>query len=342
MFKNFILTFSAILFYAVGAQAQTTEPTPPPDVPTIIGEAAKQQGNYREAFKNLLAVETKTSTKFDKTGAADKPNVVESDFLVYQSSKDANSIAELRNVTKVDGKVLPDSQKRSDELFAELKKSATKKKELDRIQSEGSRYDKNFEISGITLSEALPLSAKLQPYFDFKFAGIENYQGADVYVINYLQTKKSPLILLNAKSDADDETVEFNIDLPGALKKSDAFLRGKLGIDPQTFRVRREERELFVQPENPIVLLTTSLEYQPSDYEIFVPKKIVLTFFNLKKKDKKYNSTKDFETAFEYFEIQKNRNRCQNFGRRKLIEILTIGNAARLFSSAAFPVFTRV
>ena len=305
MFKKFIAVLSLSVFCTVAAFAQAAV-SPSPEVASIVREAAKQRENYRESFKNLIAVETKTSTKFDKSGAAGKSNVVESDFLVYQSSKDQNSIAELRNVTKVDGKTLPDSQKRSDELFAELKKTATKKKELERIQAEGSRYDKNFEISGVTISEAVTLAPKLQSAFDFTLDGTENIDNKQVYVVSYRQTKPNSLITLNSKNGGNnDEGVEFSLDLPGAFKKKDAFLRGKLYIDAQTYRIRREIREVFVQPENPLVLLTTIFEYQPSDYEIYVPKKIVMTFNNFKKKDKNYAAFKDFETAFDYSKFRK-------------------------------------
>ncbi len=306
MFQKFIFVALFCLFSALGVSAQTTAAaTPAPDLPTIISEAAKQSENYRLAFKNLIAVETKTSNNYDKNGVLKNSKIIESDFLVYQSAKDADSIAELRNVTKVNGKAVPDSQKRSDALFTELQKSSTLRKELEKIENESSKYDDTIEISGVTLSQAVALKDKFRPYFDFSLAGTEKSADGDVYVVNYLQTKKSPFILLNSKDKNLDESLDFNFSLPGSLKKKDAFLRGKLWIDARTFCVRREERELFVQPENPVVLLSTNFAYQPGDYDIMVPKSIVLTTNSVKKKGNNYLTAKDIEASFNYSKFRK-------------------------------------
>lgn len=306
--KKFVFLLAALFFLGThGLSAQTTMPAPSaaPDLSFIVSEAAKQSENYRQAFKNLLALETKTVVKFDKKGAAKENDIIESDFLVYQSAKDADAISELRNVTKVNGKLVPDSQKRSDELLAALRKSTTLKKELEKLEEDSSKYDNTLEINGVTLSEAVALSPNLQPSFDFKYAGVEHLPDGDAYLVSYTQTKPSSLILLNSKSDTNGESLVFAFDLPGTLKKSDAYLRGKLWIDANTYRVRREERELFVQPANPLVLLTTTLEYQPSNYDLLVPKKIVLTTNSIKKDGKNFVAAKDVETTFEYSKFRK-------------------------------------
>ncbi len=309
MFQKFIFIVIAGLFFVSSALTQAIitapTPTPTPDLPTIISEAAKQSENYRLAFKNLLAVETKTTNKYDKTGSLKNSHTVESDFLVYQSAKDVNSISELRNVTKVDGKLVPDSQKRSNELFAELQKSSTLKKELEKIQKDSARYDDTLEIYGVTLSQAVALKEKFQSYFSFNLVNTETSPEGGVYVVSYVQTKKSPYILLNSKDKNNEESLSFDFSVPGSLKKKDAFLRGKLWIDAQTFRVRREERELFVQPENPVVLLSNVFEYQPSNYDINVPKSIVLTTNSIKKKDKNFTVSKDIEASFNYSKFRK-------------------------------------
>src|SRR5262245_6887801 len=94
---------------------------------TILTEARKQTVNYQETFKNLLAIETKTFEEYGKDGEVKYQNVVESNFLVYQSSKDRKISSELRNVIKVDGKLVPNSKERSERLFAELQKTSTLK-----------------------------------------------------------------------------------------------------------------------------------------------------------------------------------------------------------------------
>lgn len=224
---------------------------------TIITEAAKQSFNYRETFKNLLATETKTFERYKSNGEAVEQTNVESLFLVYESPKDKRVSSEVRNVVKVNGNLIPESESRSDEFFAELKKQKTLESELERIQKEGSKYDKTLEVSGLTLNEAIVLSENLRSFFDFQLMGKENYQGNEVYIIGYRQMRKSPFITLNSNAAANpsEPNLGFNLDVPNALRKSDVFLRGKLWIDAKTFEVRREERQLNIQAESPISTL---------------------------------------------------------------------------------------
>ena len=134
-----------------------------PSLEEILNEAEKQTLNYQETFRNLLAVESKTFVDFDKNGLEKKRNKVEADFLVYQSSKNAKISFELRNVKSVEGKPIPNSQKNADTFFAELNKTSTLRSELEKIQKTSSRYDKNFDISGLTLYEGIILSQNLRP-----------------------------------------------------------------------------------------------------------------------------------------------------------------------------------
>lgn len=204
MIKNFIRAGMLIAFAVCGASAQTPSPTTAPtaasptpatvaSLETILTEAEKQVAFYQETFKDLLAVETKTFEKYDKNGELKDETVIESNFFVYQSSKDEKTSAELRNVVKADGKLVPDSQARADRFLTELQKSKTVEKELEEIQDEGLRYDKTLKISGFTLFEAIALASNLRAVFDFKLLGSENYQGREVYLVNYQQTKKARL-----------------------------------------------------------------------------------------------------------------------------------------------------
>lgn len=271
---------------------------------TILTESQKKIGFYRETFKNLLADELKTFEEFGKNGDSDKKTTIKSSFLVYQSGKSAKATAELRNVLEVNFKLIPDSQKRGEEFLAELDKQTTLESELKKLQKEGSKYDKTWEVYGLTLNQAVALSPNLRSFFDFKLVGTETLDGNQVYVISYSQTKKSPNITVNEKerSTPTELTLNFDLDIPGALKKGDIFLRGKLWIDANTFQIRREERELTAQRSEPIVLLSNIFEYQPSDYGILVPKNISLTIFNAKKEKgaDKYSAIKDTFISFEY------------------------------------------
>ena len=278
----------------------------PPTIEIILTESGKQTTNYREAFKNLLAIETKTFEQFGKNGEVKEKKTVESNFLVYQSSKDAKVSSELRSVTKVDGKPVSDSVERSNRFFAELAKATTLKSELEKIQKEGNRYDKTIEVIGLTLYEAVILSDNLRPFFDFKLLSSENYQGNDVFVIGYTQTKKSPFISFNEDNkNSKDLTLNFELDLPKSLRKTDAFLNGKLWIDAKTYQIRREERILTIQTANPINIMESTFEYQPSNFEIFVTKQISVLVNKLKEKDKKYIVTKETKVSFDYSEFKK-------------------------------------
>ncbi|MDQ3179311.1 MAG: hypothetical protein M3Q33_02205 [Acidobacteriota bacterium] len=275
---------------------------------TILKNASAQNVVYEEEFKNLLAKETKTVEKYGKNGEVKKQNVIEANFVVYQSLRDKNIISEFRNIVKVDGKSVADSDKTPDEFFSQLPKTGSVEKELERVQKESSRYDKNLEIQGLTLLQAPVLSDNLRPYFDFQLIGTETIQGNEVLVVGYRQTKKSPFISVNEKDTKTNQlSLNFKLDVPGSLKKTGVFLRGKLWVDSKTFQLWREERELIAQTENPIVLLRTEFEYQPSDFGILVPKQISLEQYNVKKSSQKNPSTtaKDTKIAFDYSRFTK-------------------------------------
>jgi hypothetical protein len=280
----------------------------PQDLQTILTEAEKQIQNYGLTFKDLLATETKTFARYDKEGNAKDQTTVESDFLVYQSPRNENVASELRNVVKVNGKPVPDSQSRSEKFLGELQKASTLESELEKIQKEGARYDKTLEVYGLTLYEGGVLDAELRPFFDFQMAGSETYDGSEVYVINYQQTRKSPFVTLNGSTpESKSNGFDFQLDVPGSLKKSDPLLRGKLWIDKQTYQIRREQRELTVQTDEPLVLLANDFVYQSSEYGILVPKQIVVTT-NLLKRDKdtdRYQAVKDSSLSFEYSKFRK-------------------------------------
>lgn len=275
---------------------------------TILAEAEKQTTVYRENFNNLLAEETKTFEKYDKKGKLDDTRTVEANFLVYQSAKNPNFIAEYRNVTKVDGKTVGDNEKRAEDFFEKVLKSTTADKELDKIREENSRYDKDLVINGITLNQATVLAAHIRPSFDFKIAGREQVEGREMFLVTYRQSRKSPYIFVNENAKADKLFLEFDVDAPGSAKDLNGFLRGQLWIDAETFEVWRERRELTVQPSgaaNPFVVIETDFDYQKSEGIGITPKRIVLTDYNLKRKDGELRILKETRATFEYTKFTK-------------------------------------
>ena len=311
MSKKILFVIFILSAFSAFAQDMQTMPTPtpaPPSLNTILNEAAKQTDIYRETFRDLLATETKTFERYEKNGDLDDQTKVESNFFVYQSSKDGKTSSELRNVIKVDDELVPDSQARADRFLGELQKAKTIEKELEKIQDESLRYDKNFVISGLTLYEALPLAENMRPYFEFNLTGTENYRGRDAYLVSYRQTRKSPFITIDEKSSKEPGLkADFDLNLPGSLKKKEKFLQGKLWIDAQTFQILREERDIVVQASSPLVMQKAVFEYEPSQYEIFVPRKITFTDYDVKKGASKndFIPYKFAQITFDYSEFKK-------------------------------------
>lgn len=296
---SFAVIYSLVLVICGFGQTQ-------PTLDEILNQTEKQTANYQETFRNLLAVETKTFVDYDKNGEEKKRNSVEADFLVYQSSKNPKISFELRNVKNVDGKAIPNSQINSDTFFAELNKTSTLKSQLDKIQKTSSKYDKTFDISGLTLYEGIVLSQNLRPYFQYEITGKENIEGRDVYVISYWQTKESPFISINGKgADINNPGLEFEVDMPGGVKKNEFFLRGKFWVDAQNYQIWREERELVAQGNELLVLLETDFEYQSSNFGILVPKQINLLSNQIKKKDGKFVTVRDSSVIFSYSNFRK-------------------------------------
>ena len=292
---------------------ETPQPTPqmsptPVNLETVLTEAEKQIVVYRENFTNLLAEETKTFEIYDKKGKLDETRRVEANFLVYQSAKNPLFIAEYRNVTKVDGKTVGDNEKRAEDFFEKVLKSTTADKELDKIREENSRYDKDLVINGITLNQASVLAAHIRPAFEFTIGGREQIEGREMFLITYQQKSKSPYIFVNEPGKADKLFLGYDVDAPGPAKELNALLRGQLWIDAETFEIWRERRELTVQPTgaaNPFVVLETDFDYQKSEEIGITPKKIVLTDYELKRKDGELRLRKETRATFEYTKFTK-------------------------------------
>lgn len=301
------LLFIVIVLSAVSVFAQTPQISPSPtpvSLETVLTEAERQTVKYRENFSNLLAEEIKTFDDFDKNGEVKNTRRVESNFLVYQSAKMPERNVEYRNVTKVDNELVGDSEKRAEGFFNDVLKSDSAEKELEKIQKESSRYDKNLDIKGLTLNQAPILAEHIRAFLNFKIAGEETIENRIVYVVDYTQKAKSPFIVFN-----DDKTnpgklyLTYFLDLPKQLRKTEPFLSGRLWIDKETFQVLAEQRNVMVKPENqekPVAVMEMSFGYQLSELGFITPKKIILTDYNVKTKDDGFTVTKDNRATFEY------------------------------------------
>jgi len=273
----------------------------------ILNKAAEQRKAYIDEFKNLLSQETKTFEIYDKKGEVKKRRRVISTFIVYQLSKDDKSIAEYRNVVSVDGKRLDSTDKRAQDFFEQITKVESSKKELEKLDDEGSRFDEEISLNLFTLYQSVALAENLRPYFEFKIDGKETSAGGDVYVVSYQQVKESPYIITDAKKESSDGklTLKYDVDLNGG-RDVNARLRGKFWIDANTFQVWREERVLTLQPVNfpvPVVFAENTFEFNKSDFGILTPRKISYTQYQLDKKDS--NARKEATVTFEYEKFTK-------------------------------------
>jgi hypothetical protein len=162
-------------------------------------------------------------------------------------------------------------------------------------------------INGMTLFQSPVLNEKLRPVFDFRLVRKTNIEGSDVYEIAYQQRTESPFIGVNSKDKGEPgkTSVQYDVDsdVGGDLN---GRLRGTLWIDASTFQVRKEHRELTVQPENsvePIVAIVNEFEFQNSDFGILTPKRI--THLQSRIKGKGAPAQKEMQITMEYANFSK-------------------------------------
>jgi hypothetical protein len=294
-----------ILSVPLLATAQT--PTTQPTLSEILDNARRESLKYVDTFKNLLSEEFKTVEIYDKKGGVKKKTAVNSTFIVYQLTKDQNQVVEFRNVLSVDGKPVADADRRAQDFFMKVVKAETSRKEIEQLKKESSRYDGDLVISGMTLFQSPVLSDKLRPFFDFKLVDERVIDGADVYEIAYQQTKQTPFIMINAKGEAEpgQTSIDFDID-SDAGKDLNGRLRGTLWIDASTFQVRREHRELTVQPggtASPEPAIVNDFDFQNSDFGILTPSRI--THVQSRVKSKGEPPVKEIGVTMEYSNFSK-------------------------------------
>lgn len=296
----------SIMFVATAlpCSAQTSSQ---PDLQQILTSAAERRQSYIQEFSNLLAQETKSFEIFDKKGVIKKRRSVVSTFIVYPLSKKEGRVAEFRNVISVDGRSVDDSDKRAQEFFDDVAKAESSAKEVEKIEREGSRFDEEISINGLTLYQVPVLAENLQPIFDFSFEGKEMINGRETYIVSYRQIKDSPYIAVNPKRiDADGKlTLIYALDLDD-IRNTVVRLNGRFWVDTATFRILREDRSLNIQHSStstPLTAIRTLLEYQVSSFDIFTPKRLAFTQFALGKKDEQ--PRKELNVFFEYSNFTK-------------------------------------
>ncbi len=267
MLKHLLRPLVLLSFLGVGLSfsqqpdaAQTAE---------LIKKASLRRAEYRQHFKDLTAEETQKIEEYGDEGLKRRREVV-SDLIIYQSQLDDSLMAEYRNVRAVDGKAVGGRDRRVEQLFGRLTKAGSAKKELERIDRESRRYDLKLSATGQTLNQGLPLEEKLSPYFRFTVKGRERIGGHDTAVVEYQQVAQSP-------------DINVKLSLPDPLKGAEPLFRGRLWLDEDTARLRREERELTLKhPSLPAPLTMWGFEfvYHDSGFGILTPTRIVFSGYS--------------------------------------------------------------
>ncbi|MFN6964052.1 MAG: hypothetical protein ACK4S4_09840 [Pyrinomonadaceae bacterium] len=266
----------------------------------IVSRAADQVPVYLDKFRNLMSRETKTIESFAKNGELKRRRRVESTFLIYQSTRDEGLFAEYRNVVAVDGKPLEGADKRAADLFDRVRKAETSAAELRRLEDEGSRFDGDLSVTGMTFFQGVALFGHIRPSMEFRLKGTAAIDGSQTFVVDYLQTAPSPYVTTDPRRlPRDGKTpVIYDLDHDGLI---DGRLRGTLWIDAATFQIRRELREFAVQTPGasaPVTAARDSFEYVASEFGILTPRKIVVTTFRIDAK--KGASREDERITMEY------------------------------------------
>lgn len=273
MLKDILRLLVALSFLAPGsafgqASAPRTSDTAAPA--ELIGSAGLRTREYMERFKDLIAEETQRVEEYGAEGVKRRREVV-SDLIIYQSQLDGSSMFEYRNVRTVDGKPVAGRDRRVEQLFGRLAKADSRKKELERIQRESKRYDLNYSVYGLTLNQGWPLGERLRQSFRFTVAGDERLDGHDVIVLRYEQVSRTPELDFKFSS------------LPERLKGAESFHRGRLWLDRDTARLRREERELMIRHPSllaPLTMIKYEFSYGDSRFDILTPTRIIISTYN--------------------------------------------------------------
>ena len=293
-----------LAIFFLSAVGQTQDKT---SVDDIISGAAEQRKAYINEFKNLMSEEKKTFEIYNKHGEVKKKRSVQSIFIVYQLIKDDRSVAEYRNVISVDQKKLGDADKRAQDFFEEIVKVDSSKKELEKLDKEGSRYDEEVSLNGLTLFQSVAIAENMRPLFEFKLDGNEKLGEHDVYAISYRQIKESVYISTDPKNAASDRklTLVYDVDFDGN-RNVNGRLRGKFWIDTITLQVWKELRVMTIQPSGfttPVVFAENTFEYGPSDFGMLTPKKLTYMQYKIDKKTKE--ARKEASVTFYYTNFTK-------------------------------------
>lgn len=297
MNKTIFLYF--ILLFSISINAQEI------NLEALINKAEKSIANYSEVFKNLSADELKTNKYFKENGTLDETRIVKSLFIVYQSPR-SNYISEFRNPLEFNGKSVARSDEKVSNFFEKLAKADSDKEEYKKLRQESDRFDGKAKSWGVTLFQTSPFGW-FRPFFEFKIAGEEMFEGRKAIIIEYNQTKPTLLLKANPtaeESKAEPNGMEYSTPLSNDLSPTNPRLAGKIWLDAETGQIWRNEFKVSINPAKLTKSVVSSeilYEYQSSKFGVLVPK--TFHFVNYKidgKNEIDLKVTKFSDRRFEY------------------------------------------
>ena len=272
MLRNIIGSFIVLSLLSIAAifgQRPSAPSVETVSIEELVKKAGLRRSEYIEAFKDLNAQEIQRVEEYDDNGLKRRREIV-SDLIVYESPLSKLSAVEYRNIRLVDGKPVGGREHRAEQLFARLLKASSLKKELERINDESRRFDLGTSFYGFTLNQGLPLDETVSRHYRFTLYGREQIDGHEVLRIDYQQI--SPMA-----------EMVYNLTLPDKLKGAEPLYRGRLWLDRDTLRLRREERELTINHpslNSPLTFVRFEFKYADSRFEILTPTHINITTFS--------------------------------------------------------------
>jgi hypothetical protein len=263
---------------------------------SFMEKAEKSSKTYVETFKNLIAEESKTITKFEKNGDVDDSRNIKSNFIVYQSPKD-EKYSEFRTVFEYNGKNVSENNDDVVKFFQKLETAENSEEEFKKVKKQSQRFDGKYLVWGMTLGQDFLLGADVRKIFVYKLLGKEKFNDRDVYSIEYRQKEYSSFILVNPakKEKKPKRGFQYDTFMSDDFQPTNPRLNGKMLLDAETGQMWKNEYEVEIKPQsiaNSIVTNQSSYEYQASKFGILVPKVIVITSFQILGKP-----TKSFSTA---------------------------------------------
>jgi hypothetical protein len=260
---SYILVFWTLLLLSfASANGQKLSDS---ELKAFLEAASEKTSEYSNVFKNLTVEEIKTFETYDKDGKIKRRKKVLSDLIVYEPETGGGKLGEFRNVREADGEKIKESEKRTVKLFAGLADAKSFAEELKKLNKESSRYDENLSVYGLTLTQFVPLASSLMSSFKFEEIGKEIVEGREALVIKFQQTSVNP-------------NINLKIGAPDYFEISNTFYRGTVWLDLKNHRILRLITEVTAESAKltePFVTLRQEYYYQPGDFGIFLPQKIV-------------------------------------------------------------------